>query len=172
MHMLRKLLLIAGIVVAAAHAGTAVAQTQFDIDGEIDPGTCQWVVGDDDRTIVFDPIDASVLNAKGSGGFKQFNLSVQNCAPGLSTVIFGFSGLTDTTDPLRNLNRGTAQGVAVELEWASDGTTIGANSTNNIHSVPIVGNGATIGLQAGYWRVGSITPGTVEAIVTVVAQYL
>ena len=170
--MLRKLLIILGIVVVAAHAGTAAAQTQFDIDGEIDPGTCQWVVSDDDRTIAFDPIDASMLNANGSGGFKQFNLSMQNCAPGLSLVLFAFSGTSDTTDPLRHLNRGKAKGVAVELEWASDGTTIGANNTNNGRTVSIVGNGATIGLQAGYWRVGSVTPGSVEAIVTVVASYL
>jgi type 1 fimbria pilin len=170
MHMLRKLLIIMGMVVVAAHAGTAVAQTQFDIDGEIDPGTCQWAVGDDDRTIVFDSIDASVLNAQGSGNFQTFSLTLQNCAPGLTSATFVFSGTPDANDPLRFLNTGSAQGTAVELESA-DGSNIGANGTNNSRTIPVVNNGAVIALRAGYWRVGAVTAGGVDSVATVSVTY-
>ncbi|QRN52839.1 fimbrial protein [Dyella caseinilytica] len=168
--MLRKLLLVMGIVVSAAHAGTAVAQTQFDMTGEIDPGTCQWAVGDDDRTIVFDPIDASVLNVYGSGNFQTFNLTLQNCAPGMTGATFVFGGTPDTSDPLRFLNTGSAKGAAVELESA-DGLNIGANGTNNTRTVPVVNNGAVIALRAGYWRVGSVSAGSVSSVATVTVVY-
>jgi type 1 fimbria pilin len=168
--MLRKLLTIMGIVVAAAHAGTTVAQTQFDMTGEIDPGTCQWAVGDDDRTIVFDPIDASVLNASGSGNFQTFNLTLQNCAPGMISATFVFGGTPDTNDPLRFLNTGSAQGTAVELESA-DGLNIGADGTNNSRTVSVVNNGAVIALRAGYWRVGSVAAGSVDSVATVSVTY-
>lgn len=168
--MLRKFLIIMGIAVLAAHAGTALAQTQFDITGEIDPGTCQWAVGDDDRTIVFDPIDASVLNVHGSGNFQTFSLTLQNCAPGMSSATFTFGGTPDTSDPLRFLNVGSAKGTAVDLE-SSDGLYIGANGTNNSRTVPVVGNGAVIALRAGYWRVGSVSAGSVSSVATVTVTY-
>jgi minor fimbrial subunit len=168
--MLRKFLIILGIVVAAAHAGTAFAQTQFDITGEIDPGTCQWTVGDDNRTVVFDPIDASVLNAQGSGNFQTFSLTLQNCAPGMTSATFVFGGTPDTNDPLRFLNAGSAQGTAVELESA-DGLNIGANGTNNSRTIPVVDNGAVIALRAGYWRVGPVAAGSVQSVTTVSVTY-
>jgi type 1 fimbria pilin len=168
--MLRKFLTILGIVVAATHACTAVAQTQFDITGEIDPGTCQWAVGDDNRTVVFDPIDASVLNAQGSGNFQTFSLTLQNCAPGMTSATFVFGGTPDTNDALRFLNAGSAQGTAVELESA-DGSNIGANGTNNSRTIPVVDNGAVIALRAGYWRVGPVAAGSVQSVTTVSVTY-
>jgi type 1 fimbria pilin len=167
---MRKLLIFFMGIAVAAHAGTAMAQTQFDITGDIEPGTCQWAVGDDDRMIVFDAIDASVLNANGSGNFQTFSLSLQNCAPGMSSATFVFGGTPDTSDPLRLLNTGSAHGTAVELESA-DGVNIGANGTNNSRTVPIVSNGAVIGLRAGYWRVGAVAAGSVSSVATVTVVY-
>jgi type 1 fimbria pilin len=169
--MMRKLFIPLGIVVLAVHASSAVAQSQFDLSGTIQPSTCEWALGDDDKTVAFDPIDASVLNAEGSGGFKTFNLTLQNCSLGLSSVLFTFTGTPDPNDPLRQVNHGTAQGTAVELEWAADNSTIGANNTNNSRSITLVGNSATVNLRAGYWRTAQVTPGTVNAVVTVAAQY-
>jgi type 1 fimbria pilin len=173
MYMLRKLLIVMGIMMAAAHAGTAVAQTQFDITGEIQAGTCQWAVGDDDVKVTLDPIDASVLMVNGSGGFKAFNLTVENCTPYLTAAVFTFGGgITDPNNPVYLKNMGSAQGVAVALQSA-DGQTIGANGTHNARTVAIVGNQATLGLQAGYWRVGTgpVTAGSVSASVEVELIY-
>jgi type 1 fimbria pilin len=168
--MMRKFLITMGIAVAAANAGTAVAQTQFDITGEIDPGTCQWAVGDDDRTIILDTIDASVLNVHGSGNFKAFNLILRQCTPGMSGVTFTFAGTPDTNDPLRFLNTGSAKGTAIELESA-DGLNIGADGTNNSRAVSVKGSDAVMALRAGYWRVGAVAAGSVSSIATVTVTY-
>jgi type 1 fimbria pilin len=174
--MTRKLLTVIGIAVLAAHAGTAVAQTQFDIDGEIDPGTCAWEIGDISQTVVLDPIDASALNAKGSGNFKTFSLQFSSCPPSTVSMTLTFLGTPDANDSLRFQNTGTAQGTAVELESA-DGLTIGANGTNNSRTIPIIQvpltptYGARLNLQAGYWRVGTVTAGTVESVATFSVTY-
>ncbi|RUL64061.1 type 1 fimbrial protein [Dyella dinghuensis] len=168
--MMRTFLVAMGTAVLAIHASAVAAQTQFDITGEIDPGTCQWAVGDDDRTITFDPIDASVLNANGSGNFQTFSLTLQNCAPGMTSATFVFGGTSDTSDPLRFLNTGSAHGTAVELESA-DNLNIGANGTNNSRTVPVIDNGAVIALRAGYWRVGAVTAGSVSSVATVSVTY-
>jgi type 1 fimbria pilin len=162
-----KIAITTGLLCVASYAQ---AQTTFDIVGAITVGTCQWAVGDDNRTVVFDPIDASVLNAQGSGNFKTFSLTLQNCAPGMASATFVFGGTPDSADPLRFLNTGSAQGTAVELESADD-LNIGANGTNNSRTVPVVSNGAVIALRAGYWRVGAVTAGSVESIATVSVTY-
>jgi type 1 fimbria pilin len=174
--MMRKLLLTFGLMVLAAPAGTAAAQTEFDIEGEIEPGTCEWAIQDIAQTVVLDPIDASVLNAKGSGNFKTFNLQFSSCPPSTVSMTLTFLGTPDANDPLRFQNAGTAQGTAVELESA-DGSTIGANGTNNSRTIPIVQvpgtptYGAQLDLQAGYWRVGTVTAGTVESVATFSVTY-
>jgi type 1 fimbria pilin len=168
--MMRTFLIAMGTAVLAIYASAVAAQTQFDITGEIDPGTCQWAVGDDDRTITFDPIDASVLNANGSGNFQTFNLTLKNCAPGMTSATFVFGGTPDSADPQSFLNTGSAHGTAIELESA-DSVDIGADGTNSSRTVPIVDNGAVIALRAGYWRVGAVTAGSVSSVAIVSVTY-
>lgn len=170
--MMRKLLLVTGIAVLTAHIGAARAQTQFDISGTIEPGTCEWVVGDDDKKILFDPIDVSVFPAAGGAGFKTFTLGLRNCTPSLTSATFVFSGTSDVSDVIRFGNGGTAGGVAVELE-SSDGSTIAADGSNSSRTVLVTSGNAVIQLRAGYWRVGArpLTSGTVSSVALVSVSY-
>lgn len=168
--MLRNTLIIMGMVLPALYGGEVGAQAQFDMTGSIEPGTCTWAVGDDNRTITLDTIDATVLNADGSGNFQTFNLTLQHCAPGLKTAAFQFAGTPDTSDPLRFLNTGSAKGTAIALQ-SSDGATIGANGTDSSRVVPVVAGEASIGLRAGYWRVGAVSSGSVTSVAMVTVTY-
>lgn len=156
----------------AAHVGTAGAQAQFDISGTIEPGTCEWVVGDDDRKVLLEPIDVSAFPAAGGVGFKTFTLGLQNCTPSLTSATFVFSGTSDVSDATRFGNSGTAEGVAVELQ-SSDNSTIAANGSNSSRTVPVTSGNAVIELRAGYWRVAArpLTSGTVSSVALVSVSY-
>jgi type 1 fimbria pilin len=170
--MVRKYLMLGGIAVLSAHAGTADAQTQFDISGTIEPGTCEWVIGDDDRKVLFDPIDVTAFPAAGGVGFQAFALQLRNCTPSLTRATFVFSGTSDANDAVRFANSGTAGGVAVELQ-ASDGSTIAADGSHSSRTVPVTSGNAAIQLRAGYWRVGArpLSSGTVSSVALVSVSY-
>ncbi|BDU18633.1 fimbrial protein [Dyella sp. GSA-30] len=170
--MMRKCLMLSGIAVLAAHAGTACAQAQFDIHGTIEPGTCEWVVGDDDKKVLFDPINVTAFPAAGGAGFKTFALGLRNCTAGLTRARFVFSGASDANDAIRFANSGTAAGVAVELQ-AADGSTIAADGSNSSRTVPVTAGSAVIQLRAGYWRIGTrpLTSGTVSSVALVSVSY-
>jgi type 1 fimbria pilin len=170
--MMRKILILSGVVFLVAHAGVAAAQTQFDISGTIEPGTCEWVVGDDDKRVLFDPIDVTAFPAAGGVGFTTFTLGLRNCTPSLVSATFVFSGTSDANDVVRFANSGTAGGVAVELQTA-DGSTIAADGSNSSRTVPVTSGNATIQLRAGYWRVGArpLTGGMVSSVALVSVSY-
>lgn len=170
--MMRKSLMLLGIAVLAAHAGTAGAQAQFDISGTIEPGTCAWVVGDDDKKVLLDPMDVTAFPAAGGVGFKVFTLGLRHCTPSLTSATFVFSGTSDTNDIVRFANSGTAGGVAVELQ-AADGSTIAADGSNSSRTVPVALGNAVIQLRAGYWRIGArpLTGGTVSSVALVSVSY-
>jgi type 1 fimbria pilin len=135
--------------------------------------TCSFVVGDDSRTIDLDPINTGDLPANGAAGFKDFSIGVENCTPDLARATFTFAGQPDVDDPLRYRNTGRATGVAVELQSAVDGRTIGADGTDASRTAGIVGARASLALRAAYWRVGvrPLGTGTVYTIATVVVTY-
>jgi len=165
--------LLVVLIAFCAGASAAHAQSlQFDMTGEIFQGTCDWVVGDGDKKVLFDPIDVSIFPAAGGAGFKTFTLGLRNCTPDLTSATFVFSGTSDANDVLRFANNGTAGGVAVELQ-ASDGSTIAADGSDSSRTVPVTSGNAAIQLRAGYWRVGArpLTSGTVSSVALVSVSY-
>ncbi|MFC4761898.1 fimbrial protein [Dyella koreensis] len=164
--------LLVALAFSAASGGAWAQSAQFDMTGQITLGTCDWAVGDDNRTIRLDPINANALPANGGAGFKAFRLTLHNCTPVLSNATFIFSGTPDTVDALRFQSTGDATGVAVELA-SMDGQTIGADGTNNTRTTPIVSGQSSLLLQAGYWRLGgqALNAGTVTAVSTVTLNY-
>jgi type 1 fimbria pilin len=163
------------VLLATLCAGVPMAHAQslqFDMTGEILQGTCDWVVGDNDRNVLFDPIDVRALPASGGAGFKTFSLGLRNCTAGLTSATFVFSGTSDANDVVRFANSGTAGGVAVELQTA-DGSTIAADGSNSSRTVPVTSGNATIQLRAGYWRVGArpLTGGMVSSVALVSVSY-
>lgn len=159
------------VLVTVGDTAQAVDLTIHFTGKFIEP-TCQWVAGDDNRTVTLDPIDVSQLQKPGAANIKTFSIGLTSCTTGLSMATFTFSGTPDPTDNLRYQNTGTASGVAIELQ-SSDGQTIGANGTNNSRTAPIAGGNATLNLQAGYWRLatGTLAPGKVTSVATVTATY-
>lgn len=171
---MRKLLanLIACLMPILWSTNMHAQSVTFNVTGTIEPGTCEWVVGDNDKDISLDPIDISAFPASGGVNFKPFRLSLQNCTPDLSSVTFVFSGTSDANDPLRFANIGTAGGVAIQLQSA-DGVTIAADGSNSSRTVPVTSGNATISLSAGYWRVAArpLSGGSVSAIALVSMTY-
>jgi type 1 fimbria pilin len=156
-------------LIGSAHA----TDLTIRFNGKFVEPTCQWAAGDDNRVVALDDIDVSQLQNKGLAGAKTFSIGLVNCASGLTTATFTFSGTPDPADGLRYQNTGTAKDVAIELESASNGKTIGANGKNSARTAHIAGGAATLNLQAGYWRLGAgtVSPGTVKSVATVVATY-
>lgn len=170
-HVLCKLP-IAAVAFCASSLASAQSVT-FDVTGTIQPGTCDLSAGDVSRVVMLAPIYIGDLPGNGAAGTAHFNLTVGNCAPGLSNATFTFSGTPDPNDNLRYESAGTATGVAIELESESDGQTIGADGTNNARTVAISGGQAVLNLTASYWRLGSVAlkAGSVTAVATVNTTY-
>ncbi|MGC1548826.1 MAG: fimbrial protein [Rhodanobacter sp.] len=144
-----------------------------NVTGSISEGTCDLSAGDVNRSVKLSSIFKGDLPPSGAAGAVNFNLTVGNCAAGLSNATFTFSGTPDPNDGLRYMNTGNATGVAIELASSSDGQTIGANGTNNSRTVAISGGQAVLGLTASYWRIGTvpIKAGSVSAVATVNTSY-
>ncbi len=173
MH-IRRSALIPWLALAVLLPVQATAQDlTIRFQGRFLESTCSLAVGDDSRTINLDTVYSGDLPANGAYGFKDFALTVENCTPDLSQATFTFAGQPDVDDPLRYRSTGTAGGMAIELQSAADGRTIGANGTDAARTSGIVGARASLDLRAAYWRVGTrpLSTGTVSAIATVVVTY-
>lgn len=155
-----------GLVVSRRSA-VGIVQT-----GTIQAASCDWAVGDADRTIELNSVYQGSVPASGGIGFKAFTLTLQSCSAGTTAATFTFAGTSVTSDPLRYLNTGDATGVALELQ-SSDQRTIGANGTQNARTVSVVGGNAALPLQVGYWRLTgqAVTPGAVSAVATITLGY-
>jgi type 1 fimbria pilin len=171
MKRLHLILLVA--LTASAVSSVAPAQSVgFNMTGSIVPPTCDWSVGDNNRTIALDPIDARALPANGAAGSKLFKLSLEKCSDGVTSATFSFTGTSDPDDPLRYKNTGDAKGVAIELQ-STDGKTVGANGTDNARTTAVVAGGTVLELNAAYWRIGTtaLGTGTVTSVATVSMSY-
>jgi type 1 fimbria pilin len=163
---------LVALVLFAAGGSASAQSVAFQLTGSIVPATCDWSLGDGNRTIALDPIEARALPGIGAAGFKRFDLNLENCSDGVTSATFTFAGTSDPNDPLRYKNSGGATGVAIELQ-SMDGQTIGANGTNNARTTPVIGRRAVLGLNVAYWRIGSVAldTGTVTSVATVTMRY-
>lgn len=166
---------------ASTLIGPAHAQTNPDftinINGTINPGTCQIAASGGNVPVELGTIKVSDLPVSGAvTPMTRFSLLVNQCDPGLISAVFTFHG-TPSSDPLRFANAGTAPGVAIELESTdasgNSPVNIPANDTNNSRTVTITGGAATLYLQAGFWHLAGVTAGagTVNGTVTVDMAY-
>lgn len=169
---MRKLgLSLAAIALCGGVSSAALAQSNVSVSGRLTVGTCQWGIDGPDRTVLLDPVYPSQLKQGQIVGVKTFTLTLVNCAPGVTSATFSFSGTPDTTDKQRYRNSGTATGVAIELQ-SIDGKTIGADGTDDQRVANASGNQVVLPLQAGYWQVGShATTGDVQTAITFTINY-
>lgn len=128
--------------------------------------TCDLHVSDQ----VLPPVRPAEFGADRVAGRKRFSISA-TCRNARS-VDFAFSGVASPLDPQRFRNNGTATGVNLWLYSASDGVTIKADGTDNVRTVAVVNNAATLALGAAYWRsADAALPGSLISNVTVNISY-
>jgi type 1 fimbria pilin len=164
-------LTLAGVL-AGVSAPVAAVDLTVRFTGEFKTRTCDWSLGDGNRTITLNPIEARALPGNGAAGFKQFNLNLENCSDDVTSATFSFTGTPDSDEPLRYKNSGDAKGVAIELQ-SMDGQTVGANGTDNARTTAVVAGRTVLKLNAAYWRIGSVELGTgsVSSVATVTMSY-
>ena len=163
-----RALALAGLLTAAA----AAHGTDFNVSGEVMIGTCDWSMGDADRQVVLDPIEASMLPVARGSGYVSFELNLQDCTDAVRKAVFGFSGSPAPGAPPLLRNVGDATGVAVVLE-SEGGRIIAADGSDSERVVTVVGQRARLRLRAGYWRLGAPAAGvgSVAATAVVTLRY-
>jgi major type 1 subunit fimbrin (pilin) len=126
------------------------------------------------QTINLGSAAATDFAAVGSTMYPQaFNMVLTSCAPG-TTVSMTVSGTMDTVSSVLK-NTGTASAIGVQLLQASSvnattGTPLTLNTAINLGTVNST-NTMTIPMVASFYRLGTISPGTVAATATVNFTY-
>ncbi|MBN2974620.1 fimbrial protein [Pseudomonas fluorescens] len=133
--------------------------------------TCDLATGDVNRTITLPTVKVSDLTDVISAGAFNFDLTA-NCN-NASSVTFRFTGTPAPNDSWRFANTGTAGGTALWLYSRIGGVnqTIRANGTDNARTVAVSNNRAVLPLGAAYFRVGTVSQGTLASTATVNITY-
>ncbi|MEO6917916.1 MAG: fimbrial protein [Collimonas sp.] len=159
-----------------AGPANAVDTVRFNVTGRLVTSTCDFSVGDVDRTIALDKINVTAFaGGVQSAGKKDFTLSLINCA-NATTANFLFSGSPHLVDGQRFANGVSPSVIALWLTDTATGTTIPANGSvlQRTRSVPVTGSTASLGLSAYYWNTsGSVpAPSKLTSRVTITMSYL
>ena len=156
--------LTAGLTSTAAQAATTGT---LRFVGQVNAGTCNLAVGDQNRTITLPPVKVSDFNGPGFPG-TLFDLTA-DCESDIRNVYFLFAGTPSAGNGELFANTGTSGGTAVQL--AHHGFVyIPANGTpaQRTRQIATSGAKAVIGMSALYQKTGAaITAGTVASAVTV-----
>ena len=113
------------------------------------------------------------LNAANSASdWVPFNVTLQDCPPGTTSVTATFHGTPDPADPeTLYLNTGDAENVGVQLETQA-GAACGNGKTSTLDIASAVGGKPTWTLQTrAYSKAGGVTPGLINAVVTMSLTY-
>lgn len=167
-----KTVLALPLLVSAANALAADAILTFT--GTIILPTCTVVTGYDNQTITLDTAKTTDFAAVGSVAKpKPFSIKLSNCTPG-TNVTMTVSGTTDTVASVLK-NTGGATQVGIQLLKASavgdiTGTAIAINTALGVGQVDGT-NAMTIPMVAQYYRLGTMTAGTVSSSATVNFTY-
>lgn len=134
------------------------------------PPSCNLSAGTANQVITLPKISASSLPTIGStAGATRFGLTLENCVT-QSIVTMNISGdATAVGSVLRN--NGSAQGVGLQmLNGGPAGTPLPLNADVGMGNV---GAAMTMAIPLGvrYYRVGPVTPGTVDSVATVNFNY-
>ncbi|MCA1326603.1 fimbrial protein [Herbaspirillum sp. alder98] len=125
--------------------------------------TCQLSVGDGNRTVRLPTISANSLSsATPYGGRVNFDLRLNSCSAAVNRAAFAFSGQIVPGHADYFANQGTASGVALHVGMREGNQTLTPQGPNNVASVAVVGQQATLSLFAQYYRTGAVTAGTVN----------
>jgi type 1 fimbria pilin len=165
-----KLAVAAGLVCVAS---AAQAQTTFNITGTITAGTCTIAVN------TGNPLNVGTFNANlftgtyQSGFVTPVNISYSNCAAGMQSITFKFTGTADkTTGGNANYWDSGLPGAPFELrDTSATGTVLIPSGANTI----VINNPGTSGtrpITAQFHQTGALTKtGAGSATVTLGVTY-
>lgn len=173
---MRKLnrILLAALIATAAKSTFAAPDAKLDFTGTILPASCTIDSSTANQTI--DLGSANVGDFAAVGATRNaiaFNLKLTNCSSS-ARVTMTVSGTSDTVASVLK-NTGNAAQVGVQLLQASrvgatTGTPITLNSALNLGTVDLT-NAMTIPMAAQFYRIGTMTAGTVTSTATVDFTY-
>jgi major type 1 subunit fimbrin (pilin) len=174
---MRTLKLLMGVLVAGAVTATAPA---FAIDatlyftGQISQPSCTVDTSSQNQTVSLGSASVTDFAAVGSTlNATAFNMLLTSCAPG-TKVTMTVNGTMNTVASVLQ-NTGTATQLGVQLLKAASvggttGTPITLNSAVNLGTVDAT-NTMTIPMVAQFYRLGTLTAGSVTATATVNFTY-
>ncbi|WP_224770894.1 fimbrial protein [Pseudomonas sp. FEN] len=133
--------------------------------------TCDLAAGDVNRAITLNTVRVSDFNNANSAGARDFELTA-TCSMA-SSVTFAFSGTPAPGSSYRFANTGTASGIGLQLYSRIGGVaqTIRADGTDSRRTVAVSGNRAVLPLGASYWKIGTVSKGTLASTATVSITY-
>ncbi|WP_250463569.1 fimbrial protein [Caballeronia sp. GAFFF2] len=175
MRTLGSLLANLAVTIAVTATGSAFgADATLNFTGTIVPPSCTVDTASANQTINLG--SANILDFPSVGSTMNptaFSLKLTNCTPG-TTVSMAVSGQPDTVPSVLK-NTGTATQTGVQLLQASSaggttGTVVTLGNTSNRGQVDAT-NAMTIPMVAQFYRLGTMTAGTVTTSATVNFTY-
>lgn len=171
---MRRLQLICAMLAAMAATPAFAADANLNFTGTILQPSCDVSSSSLDQTVNLGTALIANFGSVGStANPTAFNLSLLNCAAG-TIVSMTVAGTMDTVASVLQ-NTGTATKVGVQiLQAGSVGATSGTPVTlNNAVNLGVVGgtNAMTVPLVAQFYRLGTLTAGTVTTLMTVNFTY-
>ncbi|MGU9859038.1 fimbrial protein [Pseudomonas sp. LF245] len=170
---LRRLSLLLTIAAGVASTTAQAATTgTLRFVGQINAGTCNLAVGDENRTITLPPVKVSHFDNAPTVGVQSFELTA-DCESDIRTVNFLFTGTPSTGNGELFTNTGTSRGTALQLSHRNV-AYIPANGTpaQRTRQIATAGGRAVLPMNANYSKTGAaITPGTLASVVTVSITY-
>jgi type 1 fimbria pilin len=156
-----KMAIVTGLICAASFAQAQT--TTFNITGTITMGTCTIAVNNGANVDV-GTFNAAVFTGSYVSGFKNFNVAVSNCAPGITRVTLKPTGAADTSNAIYWSSR--LPGAPFELR---DGAAPNANLPPNGATSIVINNPSSNGtptnrvLQAQFHQTAALVPTSIGA---------
>jgi major type 1 subunit fimbrin (pilin) len=172
--MRRSQLLLFMFAALAAAPAFAQSDATLTFSGTILPPSCDVDSSSQNQTVTLASTPIMNFAAVGSTASPQaVSLNLINCPVG-TNVTMTVSGTMDTVASVLQ-NTGNATGVGVQLLSASSvgattGTPVTLNSASSLGTVGSTGT-MTVPFVAQYYRLGTMTAGTVAATATVSFTY-
>lgn len=164
------------ITLGFSHYVLAGDPVTLNITGNVVASPCEVNAASQNMTIDLGggkDLQTADLNEAGSSSpWVPITVALENCPAGTSSVTATFHGTSDTNDPdTLYSNTGTATNVAVQLEGTSQ-EAYGNGKTSTIAIADATDGKPTWKLQTrAFSKSGSVTPGTINSVITMSFAY-
>ncbi|MCK6696299.1 fimbrial protein [Enterobacter bugandensis] len=149
-----------------------IADSNINISGQVIASPCVVDTGTVSKVVnLGEDTKQNLINAGDGGVWSDFDLLVQNCPTGTSSVTAKFTGNADTQDPTAWKNSGTSNNVALRIASRDHATTYSVNSTMQVN-VDNSTRSSTFPLSARMFTPqGNSTAGTFQSVMNVDFTY-